>query len=762
MAAPPRFTFDFCLFTFNFGRAIPAFPGRRHFQRGGPGHSGETRWTDSRRFPGGLCVERAQHLLGRDRHLVDPDTDGVVDRIGDRRHDRQQRALPDFFGAERSARIRILDELSEHLGHVERRRALVLQHRRKLVHQGVRELRRQPAERLFLHQRFAERHVDAAFDLTSDERRIERTADVVRDPDARHMDPAGGRIDLDLDDGGGVGVGGRRPHAAALESGGRSRWRVRPGRAERAEHRFRQAHRLAEADPDGRVLRVEDAAFGEHEPILGNAQLLRYGVRQQIASALGGLNRGVAHHQGHAARIGTKIHRREIGIAGDSPDVNRIDAQHLRDARDEHVVRALADFRGAAERRDATAPIQFELHARVRHVVPVDRQSGAGEIRRAGEADTAAGRELAEPFTPRRRARDATNAFGQSDRADTQVVGGQRLRLFDDAEPKVGGIERQPLGNLVELNLLAEAALRRAVTALWSARRLVGEDTASAKLVGGDVIGHGLQCAGVEGAGDTVGAVGAAVQHRLHPHAGDRAVPLDAGLEAHQHRMPAAVAVEHLLAGQADLDRAIEEERGLADDDFVVERVALAAEAAAVRRRDDADVRRGHGERLGQRAMDVMRRLRARPQDELPVGVLRRDRGVLLDRQMRVAFVEEGVLEHVIGRRQRGLHIAEAERDELVDVPGVAVVVDAGRVVPKAIVRTAERPQRLVVDGDQIQRLEGGQFVARNHGRDRVADESHAVDGERVLVLADRQDAVRNRKVGAGEHEMDARVRPRA
>jgi hypothetical protein len=116
----------------------------------------------------------------------------------------------------------------------------------------------------------------------------------------------------------------------------------------------------------------------------------------------------------------------------------------------------------------------------------------------------------------------------------------------------------------------------------------------------------------------------------------------------------------------------------------------------------------------------------------------------------------------VIGRRQRSLHIAEAERDELVDIPGVAVVVDAGRVVRKAVVRTAERPQRLVVDGDQIQRLEGGQFVARNHGRDRVADESHAVDGERVLVLADRQDAVRNRKVGAGENEMDARVGPRA
>src|SRR4029079_18729368 len=126
--------------------------------------------------------------------------------------------------------------------------------------------------------------------------------------------------------------------------------------------------------------------------------------------------------------------------------------------------------------------------------------------------------------------------------------------------------ERQPLWNLVEVNLLAEAALRRAVPALWSARRLVGEDTAPAELVGGDVIGDGLQCAGVESAGDPVGTVGTAVQHGLHAHPGDGAVALDAGLEAHQHRIPAAMAVEHFLAGQADLDRAIEEERGLADD----------------------------------------------------------------------------------------------------------------------------------------------------------------------------------------------------
>ena len=116
---------------------------------------------------------------------------------------------------------------------------------------------------------------------------------------------------------------------------------------------------------------------------------------------------------------------------------------------------------------------------------------------------------------------------------------------------------------------------------------------------------------------------------------------LHAGLEPHQHRMAAAMAVEDLLAREADLHRAIEHQRGLGDDHLVVERIALAAEAAAVGRRDDADVRRRHRQRLRERAVHVVRRLRARPEHQLAVGILRRDRGVLLDRQVGVALIEE-------------------------------------------------------------------------------------------------------------------------
>ena len=222
------------------------------------------------------------------------------------------------------------------------------------------------------------------------------------------------------------------------------------------------------------------------------------------------------------------------------------------------------------------------------------------------------------------------------------------------------------------------------------------------------------------------------------------------------------MAVEHLFAREADLHRTIEQQRRLADDDFVVERVALAAEAAAVGRRDDPDVRGRHGERLGERAVDVVRRLRRGPEHELAVGILRRDRRVLLDRQVRVALVEERVLEDAVGVGERLLDVAEPQRHDLVDVADVAVLVDARLGVGEAVLRIAEGPQRLVVDVDQIERLERRQLVAGDHRGDRIADKAHAIDGERVLVLADREDAVRDGEVAARQHEVDAGVRQRA
>ena len=66
------------------------------------------------------------------------------------------------------------------------------------------------------------------------------------------------------------------------------------------------------------------------------------------------------------------------------------------------------------------------------------------------------------------------------------------------------------------------------------------------------------------------------------------------------------MAVEDLLAGEANLDRPVEEQGGLGHHHLVVEGIALAAETAAVGRRDDADVSRRDLQNLGQGAVKLI------------------------------------------------------------------------------------------------------------------------------------------------------------
>src|SRR2546425_66047 len=149
--------------------------------------------------------------------------------------------------------------------HVERGQALVLEERRDLVHQRARELGRQPAKDLLFHQRFGKAHVHAALDLPARQHRVDGAADVVRDPDLRHGDPAGLRLDFGLDHAGGVRIRGRRTHARALVASWRARRLVRADGPERAELLLGEADRLGKA---------QAPAFKKYFPI-GKRESLR-------------------------------------------------------------------------------------------------------------------------------------------------------------------------------------------------------------------------------------------------------------------------------------------------------------------------------------------------------------------------------------------------------------------------------------------------------------------------------------------------------
>ena len=66
------------------------------------------------------------------------------------------------------------------------------------------------------------------------------------------------------------------------------------------------------------------------------------------------------------------------------------------------------------------------------------------------------------------------------------------------------------------------------------------------------------------------------------------------------------------------------------------------------------------------------------------------------------------------------------------------------------------RPPGNSLEADQRERGAGGLLVGRDHRGHRVADVAHAPDGERVLVLRHRHDAVGNRELLTGQHQVHA------
>ena len=165
----------------------------------------------------------------------------------------------------------------------------------------------------------------------------------------------------------------------------------------------------------------------------------------------------------------------------------------------------------------------------------------------------------------------------------------------------------------------------------------------------------------------------------------------------------------------------------------------------------------GNLQHLGERAVDVVRRLRRRVDGHAVVVLGHRYRRVLLHRQVGVAVVEEDVLEDLVGRREPGLQVAELQRHPLVDVAAVAVVVDARLGGGERLLDRGDGGERLVLDAHGERRLPGGVLGRRRHRHHRVADEADALGAEGVLVLRHRQDAEGDGEVFAGEEAEHSR-----
>ncbi len=155
--------------------------------------------------------------------------------------------------------------------------------------------------------------------------------------------------------------------------------------------------------------------------------------------------------------------------------------------------------------------------------------------------------------------------------------------------------------------------------------------------------------------------------------------------------------------------------------------------------------------------MDVVRGLGRGPERQLAVRLPVGERGVLLHRKMRAPLVEERVLEHDVRFRQRGVDVAELHRHGLVDVVSVAVEMDARVLGVEGVLDRGDGIELGVLDDDRAARPLRGLLVDRGDGRNGIADEADLVEAERVLVLADGQDAIGDRQVAPHQNGRDAR-----
>ena len=110
------------------------------------------------------------------------------------------------------------------------------------------------------------------------------------------------------------------------------------------------------------------------------------------------------------------------------------------------------------------------------------------------------------------------------------------------------------------------------------------------------------------------------------------------------------------------------------------------------------------------------------------------ERAVALERgRVEAVEVQLGDLHDVVGLRDRVLPVAPLV-DALPDEVRARLGVDHRRLVVERAARVRDHGQRLVLDLDELGRVAGELARLGDDDRDRVADEPHAADGERVVL----------------------------
>ena len=371
-------------------------------------------------------------------------------------------------------------------------------------------------------------------------------------------------------------------------------------------------------------------------------------------------------------------------------------------------------------------------------------------------------RKLSPAIAPPGSALDDVEALAETARVHLQVVD-RAVRSVDQVRASHRErIEPQLAGHRVEHRLERVAHVDRAVAAHRAVGRRVRVDAEAVVARRRHPVDRVQERARVEDRDEPVARVGAAALHDLRLDRRDSARLREADLQPHVGLRPPAMREERLLARELEPHRSARRAREEPGDDLEVERLGAVAEAAADERLDDADRRLVELQAAGERQVHVVGHLRDRVEREpaalgVPVG----HRRVRLHHRVVDLRVVERVLAHEVRLREPAVHVAEGLLDRALEVARLAFVQRHGALCASRL-RVEIRGQRLEVELDRREGRLRRRGVVGGDGGHRLAAIAHAIARERVLVLRDRDHAVGDRAVLAGDDRPHARHRARA
>src|SRR5258705_9530715 len=285
-----------------------------------------------------------------DRQVFDAHAEGVVNRVGDRRRDGDQRALADAFRTERAVSIGHLDaNRIDHRRHItERRQNVIDQVRIDQLSVVVGDL--------FEH-RLADPGDRGAGKLLAAAERIERLADVDRRRIFKELEFSGVDVALDF-----RGTGSEKPECRS---------------ALFAEFVFDGSFDLSLADQCAALhaealehhlgiiqlrFRQANLAVGKNYLIFRNSVFLRDDLLEPAQDVLRRQLHGFTHVKGRAARRSRQIVRHDIGVDAEHLDFLQWNRQLLTGNLRQYGFRALPHLDGTTV--DGETRVLVELHYR--------------------------------------------------------------------------------------------------------------------------------------------------------------------------------------------------------------------------------------------------------------------------------------------------------------------------------------------------------------------------------------------------------------